>query len=226
MSLQFASSTARPASGCARIAAGLLAAALAASGAAQAQTAPGAAASAQGAPVYGPPVPGLCLFGDGEALGQSKAGVSVNQQLEGFVRTIDAELKAASDPIVADDRALAAKKATLSAAEFQAEADKLRQRYAEVAKLRNLRRAQLALTRKQAILAVSKVLAPSLAATITDRRCGVVFERTNAYGAAQGTDITAAVIQRMDAATPSIALQLAPPDAVAKPTPDAKAPAK
>lgn len=193
-----------------RAAAITLAATLALAGAAQAQTAAPAAA----APVYGPAVPGLCLLGQAQALGRSKVGISANQQLEQFYQQVQTELKTASDPIVADARALDAKKATLAQAEFQQEAAKLRQREVELNRLKNLRGAQLAYTRKQALEQVAKVLGPALTETITDHHCGAVFERSAAYAAAPGSDITAIVIQRMDAAVSSVSLQLAPPEAV------------
>jgi Skp family chaperone for outer membrane proteins len=180
------------------------------------------AQAAAPAPTYGPPISGLCLFGQGQALGQSKAGISANQQLEQFLKSVDAELKAAAAPIVADDHALGAQKASMPAAEYQQQLGKLRQRYADLAHTRDLRRAQLALTRKDALTQVAKAMATSLAATITERHCSVIFERTGAYGAAEGMDITADVIQRMNTALPSVTLSLAPPEAVQKAAPAAK----
>lgn len=172
-----------------------------------------ALAQAVAPPAYGPPIAGLCLFAQAQAVGQSKIGASANQQLEQYVRGIDAELKAAAAPIISDDHALAAQKASMPNEAFQQQAAKLRQRYDELGHTRQLREAQLALTRKDALTQVAKVMGPSLSATISDRHCSVVFERAGAYGMADGMDITTAVIQRMDAAQPSISLTLATPEA-------------
>jgi Skp family chaperone for outer membrane proteins len=175
-----------------------------------------APASAQPAlaPTYGPPTPGVCLFAQAEALSHSKAGVSADQQLKQFAVGIEAELTAERSAIYNDDRALAAQRASLSAADYQQRTEQLRQRYAELDHTRSLRDAQLNLTRNQAAEQVMKVLKPSLADTITARKCSFVLERSVTYGAADALDITGAVIQRMDALLSFVPLRLAPPEAV------------
>lgn len=189
----------------------LVLAALAIGGAApasvRAQTAPGAAA------VYGPPIVGLCLFARAEALTRSQAGVSATQQLAQFGLGIDAELKAQEGAIHNDDVALATQKSVLPAADYQQRVVQMRQRYADLDRTRALRAAQLDVTRKQALAVVGQIVDPSLADTITTHRCSAVFERSATYGAAGASDITPAVIQKMDSVQSMVALRLATPEA-------------
>jgi Skp family chaperone for outer membrane proteins len=165
-------------------------------------------------PVYGPPIAGVCLFGENQALAQSQAGVIAAQQITQFAQGIDAELKAQGGAILSDDRALAKQKAQLPAAEYGQRVTQLRQRYADLDATKKMRTAQLDLTRRQARAQLTAVLNPSLAETITARRCGMVIDKASVYGATEAMDITGAVIQRMDGRLATIALRLATPEAV------------
>ena len=57
-------------------------------------------------------------------------------------------------------------------------------------------------------------MSPSLAEIITTRRCGVVLEKATTYGSNPDMDITALVIQRMNARLPLLNLRQAPPETV------------
>jgi outer membrane protein len=173
-----------------------------------------AIAQSTAAPVFGPPLPGVCLLSQSDALARSRVGASAAQQLKQFANGIDAELGAERTAIVNDDHALLGQKPSLGTADYQQRVAQLKQRYAELDHTRALRDAQLNMTRRDAIAQVMTVLTPSLAETITTKRCSVVFERGATYGSADATDITSAVVQRMDARASLITLRLAPPDAV------------
>ncbi len=166
------------------------------------------------APVFGPPPAGVCLLSQSEALARSRVGASAAQQLKQFADGIDAELRAERTAIVSDDHTLLGQKASLGAADFQQRVAQLKQRYDELDRTRALRDAQLNLTRRNAVAQLMTVLTPSLADTITARRCGLVFERGATYGFAEAMDVTAAVVQRMDARASLVTLRLAPPQAV------------
>jgi hypothetical protein len=176
-------------------------------GEARAQTPPAAV------PVFGPPIVGLCLFARAEALTRSQAGVSATQQLAQFGLGIDAELKAQEGAIHNDDVALATQKAALPPADYQQRVVQMRQRYADLDRTRALRAAQLDVTRKQALAVVGQIVDPSLADTITTHHCSAVFERSATYGAAGSSDITGAVIQKMDGIQSMVAIRLATPEA-------------
>jgi Skp family chaperone for outer membrane proteins len=165
-------------------------------------------------PTYGPPAPGVCLFSQAAALSQSRAGVSVDQQLKQFAQGADAELGAQRAAILADDHALAAQKASLSTADYDQRVAQMRQRYAELDRTRAIRDAQLNQTRRDAATQIAAALNPSLSEAITMRKCSVVFDRNVTLGFGDGMDITPVVIQRMDARLSYVTVRLVPPDAV------------
>jgi Skp family chaperone for outer membrane proteins len=187
-----------------------LALGLLAAGGAFAQGVPPAAV----APVFGPATPGVCLFDQAQALSQSRAGASADQQLKQFAVGVDAELKAERTAIYNDDHALAGQKASLAPADYEQRVAQLKARYAELDRTRRLRDGQLDLTRQDAAAQIMKVLTPSLMDTITARRCSFVLERSVTYAASDALDITGAVIQRMDAQLGYLTLRLAPPESV------------
>jgi outer membrane protein len=185
-----------------RLAAPLLAGALA------------ALASSAAAQTYGPATPGVCVFSRDQALSASQAGVSASQQIAQFTQGARAELGAQRTAIYNDDRALAAQKTQLAAADYQQRIAQLRQRYQSLDRTTQTRDAQLTQTRKDAFAQVAAVMSPSLAEIITTRRCGVVLEKATTYGSNPDMDITALVIQRMNARLPLLNLRQAPPETV------------
>src|SRR5262249_12159251 len=158
-----------------------------------------ALAQTSGPAVYGPPPPGVCLFSQLDALAKSRAGISVDQQLKQFAQGADAELSAQRNAIMADDRSLAAQKASLAPADYDQGVAPIRRRYAELDRTRTQRDAQLNQTRRYAAEQIMAVLTPSLSEAVTLRKCGVLFDRGVALRFADGMDITPTVIQRMDA---------------------------
>jgi Skp family chaperone for outer membrane proteins len=160
-------------------------------------------------PTFGPPLAGVCLFGREQALGQSRAGVSANQQLSQFQQGIEAELKAERDTIARDDQALLAQKPSLPAADYQQRVTQLRQRYDVLQRTTQTRAAQLTRTRNDAITQIATAMAPSLNETITARRCSLVIEKGGVYGANPAMDITPQVIGLMNTRLPSVTLRLA-----------------
>jgi len=170
-----------------------------------------AIAGAASAQTYGPPMAGVCVVSRDQALAASQAGVSANQQLTQFVSGVRGELNAQRSAIQNDDRALAAQKASLAAADYQQRVGQLRARYQALDHASQVRDAQLAATRKQAFDQIGAVMGPSLTEVIAARRCSLVLERASTYGANPEMDITAQVIQRMNARLPMLNLRPAGP---------------
>ncbi|MGH7023565.1 MAG: OmpH family outer membrane protein [Caulobacteraceae bacterium] len=167
------------------------------------------------AQTFGPPIQGVCVFDRRAALDRSQAGVSANQQIAQFAQGIRAELGAQRAAIVADDRALAARKGATPAAQYQEAVAQLRQRYQALDQTAKTRDAQLRRTSDAAAELIGKAMGPALDVVLTEHRCALVVERADLYGANPAMDITAPVIQAINARLPLISLRLAP----AGPTP-------
>lgn len=166
------------------------------------------------APTYGPPLAGICVFDEPRAVDQSRAGAGATQQIAQFAQGVRGELDAQRAAIVADDRALAARKAALPQADFQQRVTQLRQRYQALEDTQKLREAQLVQTRRDAVGQIAKALNPALTEIVTARRCSVVLGRGAIFGANAAMDISPQVIERMNARLPTLNLRLAPPEAV------------
>ena len=185
---------------------------LAASGAvAAAQTPP--AASAANTPTYGPPISGICIFSRDMALSTSQAGVSVAQQLQQLQQTAAAPLNAERQAIAQADQALGAEKSKLAPAKFQERAAALQQRAQAYESTVQTRNGQLEQTRDKATTQIAQAITPILVATITAHQCSLVVERGGVIGANPAMDLTPEVIQKLNAALPTVAVTLEPPPA-------------
>jgi len=171
----------------------------------------GGPALAQVTPAPGAPLAGVCVYSENVILGQSQAGAGANQQLTQLQTSINAELRAARDKLVADDQALTAKKAQLSAADFAAQGAALQTRARDLQTLATTRNSQLTRTRDSAIAQISKAAVPLLNASLTAHRCAVVLDKGAIYSVNPAMDLTGEVLQRLNATLPAITVTLAAP---------------
>jgi outer membrane protein len=166
-------------------------------------------AAAQVTPAPGAPLAGVCVYSENVILGQSQAGASANQQLTQLQTSVNNELRAARDKLVADDQALTAKKAQLSAADFAAQTTALQTRARDLQALATTRNGQLTRTRDGAIAQISKAALPLLNASLTAHHCSIVLDKGPVYSVNPAMDLTAEVMQRLNATLPAITVTLA-----------------
>ncbi len=162
-------------------------------------------------PTFGPPIAGVCVFNRRVALDRSQAGQSVAQQLAQFAQGIKGELGAQKNAIVADDRALAQRKASTPAAQFQQSVNELKVRYAALDRTARVRQDQLERTSRDAAGLISRATAPALSAVITQRKCSLVVDSGILFGANAAMDITGPVILLLNQRLPNVTVRLAPP---------------
>ena len=177
--------------------------------AALAALASGATAQVVAAP--GAPLAGVCVYSEEMVLGQSQAGVAANQQLAKMQQNVAAELKATNDALITEARALEARKASTPAAQYQQSAGDLQRRAQTQDALTRTRNDQLVRTRDEAVRQVGVAALPALNAALTAHRCSIVIDKGRVYSVNAAMDLTPEVIQKVNAALPSITLQLAAP---------------
>jgi len=168
-------------------------------------------ARAQVTPAPGAPLAGVCVYSENVILGQSQAGAGANQQLTQLQTSVNSELRAARDKLVADDQALTARKATLSAADFTAQGAALQTRARDLQNLATTRNGQLTRTRDAAIAQISRAAQPLLNASLTAHRCAIVLDKGPVYSVNPAMDLTGEVLQRLNATLPAITVTLAAP---------------
>ncbi|HUO21299.1 MAG TPA: OmpH family outer membrane protein [Caulobacteraceae bacterium] len=182
-------------------------------GVALAQTpaaAPAAAAPAANMPTYGPPLTGVCVFSRDMALNTSAAGVSVNTQLQQMEQSANATLAPQRDALAAEDKALSAEKAKLTPAKFQERVAALQQRAQAYSQTVQSRNAQFSQAHDKAQDQIAQAVTPLLVASITAHACSLIVERNSIYGANPAMDLTPEVIQKLNAALPTVTVVLGP----------------
>jgi Skp family chaperone for outer membrane proteins len=142
------------------------------------------------------------------AIRVSAAGVAANSQLQGFSTQAQSEIAATRDALVRDDKALAAAKATLQAADYQAKANALRTRQQALQRDVQARNAQLEAARTDANSHIGQTMAAAANEVVNQHHCSVVLDATKIYGAAPGMNITDQVVQIMNVRQPSFTVQM------------------
>jgi Skp family chaperone for outer membrane proteins len=175
-------------------------------------------ASAQVVPAPGAPLSGVCVYSEEMILGQSQAAVAANQQLAKMQQAINAEVKPTNDALVNDAKALEARKASTPAAQYQQSATDLQRRAQAQDALIRTRNDQLARTRDEAVRQIGNAALPALNASLTAHRCSIVLDKGRVYTVNAAMDLTPEVIQKVNAALPTVTLQLAAPAAQAAPS--------
>ena len=165
-------------------------------------------------PVYGAPIPGICVFSRDLALSTSDAGLGVNKQLAPLSQAAQTELDGQRDTLNADNKALLAQKAKLSAADFQKRLAALQQRAQDYNTAVQTRNAQFAQTRAKAMDQIAATATPILVDAITAHHCALVVDRAGIYGANPAMDLTSDVIKQLNLIMPSLPVSLLPPEAL------------
>jgi Skp family chaperone for outer membrane proteins len=108
----------------------------------------------------------------------------------------------------------------MPAVQYQQSATDLQRRAQAQDALIRTRNDQLARTRDQAVRQIGAAALPALNAALTAHRCSVVLDKGRIYSVNAAMDLTPEVIQKVNAALPTVTLQLAAPQqAQAAPAP-------
>jgi outer membrane protein len=168
-------------------------------------------ANAQVVAAPGAPLAGVCVYSEELTLSQTQAAIAANQQLAKMQQTVNGEVKPTNDALISEAKGLEARKASMPAAQYQQSATDLQRRAQAQDALIRTRNDQLARTRDQAVRQIGAAALPILNAAITAHRCSIVLDKGRIYSVNAAMDLTPEVIQKVNAAMPTVTLQLAPP---------------
>jgi len=180
--------------------------------------APGADAQVVAAP--GAPLAGVCVYSEEMILSQSLAGIAANQQLARLQEGVNAELKPANDALVNEATALQARKASTPTAQYEQSGADLQRRAQAQDALARTRNDQLVRTRDGVVRQIGTAALPALNAALTAHRCSIVLDKSRVYSVNAAMDLTPEVIQKVNAALPTVNLQLAAPQQPQAATPN------
>jgi Skp family chaperone for outer membrane proteins len=159
----------------------------------------------------GPVVPGVCLLSQRDLLARSRVGVAVNQRLRALAQQAQDQLDAERASIDTDARALAAQKASLSAADFQARQQALQQRAQAYQAHVQDRSRQVQATGLKVVSQISAAAQPIVADAYRSHNCGLLISRDTLMGGNLTNDLTPAVLSGLDARLPTLTFDLEPP---------------
>ena len=168
--------------------------------------APVAAAQIPAAPAinHGPVVPGLCVVFTQQVLSQSSAGQAVAARIQQLATEVEGELQPYAATLQSEAQALQAGATTIPADQLQQRRAALQQRAQEAQQLEQTRTNELRYTLSQQRELISNAMDPILVAVYQERGCSVLLERENAYIVNPAMDITATVLQRLNAQLPTL----------------------
>lgn len=176
-------------------------------GAALASLLPAAAvAQAQGGtPItHGAAVPGLCVIYNQQILVQSAAGQAVAARMQQLGNEVEGELAPFATTLQSEAQALQAGASTIPAEQLQQRRAALQQRAQEAQQLEQTRTNELRYTLARQREAIATAVEPIMIAVYQERGCSILIERENAYIVNPAMDLTATVIERLNAQLPTL----------------------
>ena len=156
-----------------------------------------------------------------QIVAQSKAGQDIRNKIQAIEASMQSALKPAADKLHADGTAIETKTQGMTPEAMRADAA-LRtevEAYARQANDFNVSRQvaaqELALTERQALAEVNNALVPVLREVVSERGANIILDKSSVVFVDDATDVTASVIAKLDAATPTINVvrQKLPPQA-------------
>ena len=147
----------------------------------------------------GNPVPGVCLLSQQAVLTNAKVGMAALARLKQLSEQAQAEVNAERAPIEADAKALETQAATLKPADLQQRQRALAARLQALQQKAGLRSREMEATREKAVGRVATEAQPVIAVVYKAHGCGLLIDRNAALGGNMTNDLTAAVVQGLDA---------------------------
>jgi len=147
-----------------------------------------------------------------QILTQSKAGQDVATKIQGIEAAMQAELQPTANQLQTEAAAIEAKTANMTPeamradAALGAEVEAYARKANEFNRDRQIAAQELALTERKALIDLNNALVPVLREIVTENSANIILDRSNVIFTDEATDLTASVIAKLDAATPTIAV--------------------
>ncbi len=161
-----------------------------------------AAAQAQAPANPGPVIPGVCVFHNDRLLAQSTAGQSLQAGMQRLLSEVQGELTPYAASLQTEGQRL--QQGGQAADPDGSGARAWQQRAQEAQQLEQRRQAELQYTQQMQIRAIGQAADPILVAVYQERGCGLLLDRSAVYIFNPAMDLTDIVIQRLNAALPSV----------------------
>jgi len=159
---------------------------------------------------HGAPIAGVCVYDNDEVLARSTAGQSVQTGMQRLLTEVQGELAPYASSIQTELTALQQGGEAADPGGTRRQA--LQARAQEAQQLEQTRRTELQYTQGVQLQAIGTAVEPIVIALYQERACSILVNRSAIYSANPAMDITPTVIERLNAALPSLSFnRLTPP---------------
>lgn len=169
-----------------------------------------ASAQTQGPANPGPQIPGVCVYFNARAMAASTAGQAVQTRMEQLAQEVQGELTPYATAIQTEAQQLQTSGASLPADQLNQRRQALQQRVQEAQQLEATREAELRYTLGEQRRLMSNAIEPILVALYQERGCGILIDRESVFIMNPAMDITDTVVQRLNAALPTLSFNRLP----------------
>ena len=169
-----------------------------------------ALAQTQGPANPGPAIPGICVYFNQQALAQSTVGQAVQTRMEQLAQEVQGEIAPYAQQLQTEYQALQAGASTIPADQLNQRRQALQQRAQEAQQLEQTRDNELRYTLAEQRKKISEAIEPILVAVYQEKGCGIMIDRESVFVMNPAMDVTPLVIQRLNAALPTLSFNRMP----------------
>lgn len=178
---------------------------LIAAAAASALITPAAASAQTNAPQNpGPVIAGVCVYHNARTMAQSSAGQAVEARMRQLAQEVQTELQPYATQIQTEAQQLQSSGASLPADQLNQRRQALQQRAQEAQQLEATRENELRYTLAVQRQAITDAVSPILVQVYQEKGCGLMLDRESVFIMNPAHDVTDLVIQRLNAALPTL----------------------
>lgn len=145
-----------------------------------------------------------------QIVAQSKAGQDIRTKIQSIETTMQNELQPAANKLQTDGAAIETKtqgmtpEAMRADAALKVEVEEYARQANEFNRDRQIAAQELALTERQALAEFNRALIPVLREVVTETGANLILDKSDVVFVDETTDVTASVIAKLDAASPTI----------------------
>jgi Skp family chaperone for outer membrane proteins len=175
-----------------------------------------AQAPASSGPTFGgPAIQGVCFLSREAVFTNAKVGKAATVRLQQLTQQAQTQIQSEGAPITADVNAYRAQQASLKPEERQTREQALGQRVQKVQADEAQLGREIEATRIKAMERIAQDIQPIVATAYTAKGCGLLLNREAVLGGNMTNDLTAAVVQGLDAKITTISFdrEVLPPQA-------------
>ena len=146
-----------------------------------------------------------------QIFGQRLAGQDIRTKIQGIETTMQGELQPVAQQLSTEGTALETKtqgmsrEAILADAGLRTEVEAYARKAGEFNRDRQIASQELALTERKALIDFNTALVPVLREVVAENSANVILDKSQVVFVDDATDVTASVITKLNASTPSIA---------------------